>query len=411
MHISQSGPAGDRQAHICLRDIGTVTKARTVEAEEKVNGRTAEFQEKLQRVRGFLKKHKLGGVLLNEQKYFSWATAGGENYVVLGHDFGVGYLLITEDSFTVLANNIEIHRFADEEFYALSKKGIEFWSCPWHEDHQIFSEVQRRMKSRKWASDCGAPGSIPLPGEFAELTYQLTPDEIERYRRLGHDCSVAMEAALEGLEPGYRETRIASRIAASMLEYNVRPHLVLVAGDERVFKYRHPIPVHSNRAKKHLMAVLCGKRGGLIINLTRMVHFGRTLPSGLRRRHDAVCQVDFALNSGTRPGRTAAQVFKDGLDAYKLHGFEEEWKLHHQGGPTGYQGRSYRGTPTETRKVLRNQAYAWNPSITGTKSEDTIIVPDTGTDFELLSGPTLRWPAITFRRGAKLYRRADIRLM
>jgi len=389
----------------------TRTKTAGKPAAENENSRQAEFNEKLLRMRGFLKKHKLGGILLNEQKYFAWATAGGENYVVLGHDFGVGYLLVTEDAFTVLANNIEIHRFSGEEFHAIGKDGIEFWSCPWHEDHQIMSEVQRRMGSRKWASDCGAPGSMPLPGGFAELTYELTPYEIQRYRKLGRDCSVAMEEALEGVQPGLRETAIAARICKSMFYHNVRPQLALVASDERVFSYRHPIPIHSQKVRTHLMAVLCGKRGGLIINLTRMVHFARRLPSGLRRRHDAVCAVDMALNTGTIAGRTAAEVFEDGLAAYRMHGFTDEWKLHHQGGPTGYQGRSYRGTPTETRSVLPNQAYAWNPSITGTKSEDTIIVPPEGKEIEFLSAPGGRWPVLSFRRKGRIYRRADIKLV
>jgi antitoxin VapB len=156
------------------------------------------------------------------------------------------------------------------------------------------------------------------------------------------------------------------------------------------------------------MAVLCGKRGGLIINLTRMLHFGKKLPEDLRRKHDACCAIDLAFNGATRVGRAANDIFADGVKEYEKQGFGEEWKLHHQGGPTGYYGRCYRATPTEGRHVQDNQAFAWNPSITGTKSEDTILVTRDG--FEFLSSPTSAWPGLKVKFGNKTYRRADIKL-
>jgi len=44
-----------------------------------------------------------------------------------------------------------------------------------------------------------------------------------------------------------------------------------------------------------------------------------------------------------------------------------------RGGPMGYEGRDFKATPTETREVVEDQAVGWNPSIAGTKSEDTIL--------------------------------------
>ncbi|MGD0094503.1 MAG: aminopeptidase P family protein, partial [Planctomycetota bacterium] len=82
--------------------------------------------------------------------------------------------------------------------------------------------------------------------------------------------------------------------------------------------------------------------------------------------------------------------------------------IHHQGGPTGYQGRSYLGTPQDERQVLENQAFAWNPSICGTKSEDTILACAGGIEF--LSAPTKSWPVVAVRSGEKTCKRADILL-
>jgi len=38
-------------------------------------------------------------------------------------------------------------------------------------------------------------------------------------------------------------------------------------------------------------------------------------------------------------------------------------------------------TPTATERIEGNQAFAWNPSIAGTKSEDTILLSDKGTEI------------------------------
>ena len=120
------------------------------------------------------------------------------------------------------------------------------------------------------------------------------------------------------------------------------------------------------------MLVLCARQRGLIVSLTRLVHFGK-LPAELRRRHDLNCAVDAAFIRNTRVGLPVRDVFQRGVAAYSAAGFPEEWHLHHQGGPCGYEPRDYVGTPTIPGVVLENQAFAWNPSNTGTKSEDTLL--------------------------------------
>jgi len=272
----------------------------------------------------------------------------------------------------------------------------------------IETEILRRVGKGKWKSDSGIAGSAKLGEDFTALTYQLTPYEIAQYRTLGKDCSEAMEVALENIEPGMTEHSVAGEICKTLWDFGVRPHLALAAADERAFTVRHPIP-KNKKFKKHLMAVLCGKRGGLIVNITRMIHAGKKLPAELERKHAAVCAVDMALNTATTVGAPLNDVFAAGVNEYKKQGFENEWTFHHQGGPTGYQGRSYLGKPTEKRAVLLNQAYAWNPSIAGTKSEDTILVGKNG--FEFLSTPSAEWPKIKVAVGGKTVERAGIKLI
>ena len=370
--------------------------------------RQKEFNLKLGRIRQYLNKKGWKGVALSTQALFAWATAGGDNHVSQASEYGIATLLVTGDSVTVLSNNIEIPRLEAEEFHGIDTK-IEFWTCPWYEDHKIVGEVEKRMGKHPYGSD--APelaGCTPIDGEFWALTYALTEREMEQYRVLGRECSQAMEEALEQVKPGITEHAVGGLICKGLLDHSVRPHVILVASDERVYNFRHPPPV-AKKVKKHLMAVLCGKRHGLIINLTRMLHFAAKLPADLARKHEACCEVDVVYNVSTRVGRPAKDVLADGIQEYERHGFGDEWKLHHQGGPTGYQGRSYRGTPTESRRVLERQAFAWNPSITGTKSEDTILVREGAIEF--LSGPTRKWPVVAIKRDGKTYKRPAIKLV
>ena len=68
------------------------------------------------------------------------------------------------------------------------------------------------------------------------------------------------------------------------------------------------------------------------------------------------------------------------MDAYVAGGYPDEWQMHHQGGPASYAPRDYLVTPDSAEIVAENQVYAWNPSIAGVKSEDTILIGSAGNE-------------------------------
>lgn len=149
------------------------------------------------------------------------------------------------------------------------------------------------------------------------------------------------------------------------------------------------------------MLVLCGRMNGLIVSATRLVHFG-PLPQELADKHHAVCTVDACFNLETVPGAAVKDIFRQAVDAYAALGYPEEWRLHHQGGATGYGSRTYKGGLESPEVVLENQAFAWNPSITGTKSEDTILATASGPEW--LSSP-VDWPLLEVEwKGQKIMR-------
>ena len=152
------------------------------------------------------------------------------------------------------------------------------------------------------------------------------------------------------------------------------------------------------------MLVVGARKWGLDISATRLVHFGK-LPAELADKHRAVCQVDATFISATRPGAAVQDIFAKGVAAYEASGYPDEWKLHHQGGATGYAPRDYKGTMECPETVLENQAFAWNPSITGTKSEDTIIAMADQT--EVLSTDE-QWPILEVEYAGDKLARPDI---
>jgi antitoxin VapB len=134
------------------------------------------------------------------------------------------------------------------------------------------------------------------------------------------------------------------------------------------------------------------------------VHFGQ-LPEELRRKAEAVARVDAALIAGTCAGRSLEEILQDGIRMYAETGYPEEWKLHHQGGLAGYEPREIVARPGETAQAADNQAFAWNPSITGTKSEDTILV---GAEGSTVLTEIEDWPMLSLVINGQEYRRPAI---
>jgi Xaa-Pro aminopeptidase len=173
------------------------------------------------------------------------------------------------------------------------------------------------------------------------------------------------------VRPGLTEMEIAGLLAAATYAQGALPIVNLIATDERIFRFRHPLPT-GKKLERYAMLVLCGRRQGLVASITRLVHFG-PLPEELQRKQEACARVDATFIARTRPGARLGDVFAAAQAAYAEAGFPDEWQLHHQGGPAAYEPREFVATPGSGHVVQEGEVYAWNPSITGIKSEDTIV--------------------------------------
>jgi len=359
-----------------------------------------ERREKLRRVRAYMRRRKLDVVFLTTRAAFSWLTAGGLNHVPMATAEGATTLAVTARSAYVLANAIEAPRVMDEELSADEFRLVTF---PWYDDAARREAVMDLATGKRAAADTELYGLGRLKADFDELRYSMTPSEITRYKKLGQDVSEILETVCTEIEPGETEWQVDGLLAELSLARGIRPFVRLVAADRRIERYRHPIST-KQKISKRVMVVTCGERHGLVVAASRLVNFG-SISKSLKRKHQAVCNIDAALILATEPGASVGDVLRVGIEAYAAEGFAEQWRLHHQGGPTGYLGREYIATPDERRRVQPNQPFAWNPSITGTKSEDTILATEQGP--VLLSGP-LDWPTIEGQTPEGTVTRADI---
>jgi Xaa-Pro dipeptidase len=357
-----------------------------------------EIEIKWERVRRFLKEKALDGFLINKVSNFAWFTGGKINYVGLHTEIGVCKLLITENKIYYLTNNIEYPRISEEE---LKNLGFEPVIENWYEEN--FIEKIREIGCKYVGADIRDYSPTFVPFNIEKLHYPLLPQEIDRYKELGKRVSEVMTEVCKEIKLGEKEVEVAGRLSKKLLSKNIIPIVLLIASDERIERYRHPVPTEKE-IERYVMVVLCARKYGLIVSLTRLVHFGK-LSDELKKKHISVCKVDAVFINSTKKGVKISDVFEKGVKCYEEMGFPEEWRKHHQGGPTGYSTRYFRATKYTYDLIEENQAFAWNPSITGTKSEDTII---TVQNQQLIITEDKNWPMVKVEVEDKEILRPDI---
>ena len=353
---------------------------------------------KHERIIQLLEKHDLDGLIIQKISNFAWATDGAASYINTAATNGVGTLLITKDARHLLADNIETPRLDKEE--ELATQGWIFHTHKWYQPTETLLKLSKGLRL---GADGVFSGAVDLSRELSVLRSYFGETEQKRFRSLSSLCAEAMNEAVQSIEPGMSEYQIAALLSGSAQKRGVLPIVNLIATDERVYNFRHPLPT-AKKMDKYAMLVLCGRQKGLVCSLTRLIHYG-PLSDELRKKADAVAYVDAAMIMATRPGKSVADIFQITKDAYKKVGYAGEWQLHHQGGPAGFDPREFVATATADVPVGVGQVYAWNPSITGCKSEDTILVGESSNEIlSVVPG----WPTVPVEIDGQIVERPAI---
>lgn len=346
----------------------------------------------------FLKEHRYDGILLSRADNFAMATAGRRNYVSQCSDMGASSLFVTQSGETYfVGNNIEETRVIAEE---LRTYGCEIRSFLWFEERAA-ALVEREFPGTL-VSDDGSVGKN-VNGEMAYIRSLLTVNELEKYRHLGKLAAETITAAVEGAEAGMAEADIAASLICEGAKRRCQVPIALIAADRRITKFRHPLPtvapllpdrMREVQVRGYVMIILSLLKEGLVASVTRFKRVGE-LPERIPGAYARICGVDTLVHEATEPGKTLGDVFSACEQAYATMRFAStEWHNHHQGGATGYAGRTCKAAPGEPFPILDTrwekkvreitgidvvfgQAFAWNPSAPGVKSEDTfLLLPD-----------------------------------
>jgi Xaa-Pro aminopeptidase len=345
--------------------------------------RKTEVEIKLERLRKKMSERRIDAARLTTIASTSWVTAGARLYVDESSDLAASSVVITEDRAFIVTDSIEAPRLEQEE--ELGDLGFEFLVKPWYTDTDAASSVL--VNKRVGLEGTGGTESTDISTDLRHLRSVLQEEEVIRLRRVSALAAEAMYEAIQAVHPGMPEHEVAARLAEAARERGGNAVVNLIASDERIYRYRHPLPT-DKPIERYAMLVLCLRKEGLVPSITRLVYFG-SLPEDLHARALAVARVDARMILGTKPGRTMGAMFDLARHAYQEEGFPEAIEEHHQGGSMAYHSREIIAHPGDTTLIERHQAFAWNPSIRGVKSEDTILVGNKGP--EILT-QQIAWP-------------------
>ncbi|PWT73206.1 MAG: peptidase M24 [Chloroflexi bacterium] len=361
--------------------------AETPPPETAMELRRDEIAGKLKDLRGRMRDRRLELVVLRQAPNVAWLTAGASTSVVLTSDTSAVGIAVSQDRVTILADTIEAPRLEDEEY--LAALGMQIDAPVWWDTGSSLASLLARSRATGSDDRWIGPDITDISSDLRELRTRLRPGEIQRLYQAAGIAGQALQKTILELEPGMTELAIAGEVGRHTISEGAQVVVNLIASDQRITRYRHPLPT-AKPVERYVMLVLCASVGGLIAAITRLVHFG-SLPAELEDKSHAVAEIDARLILTSRPGRTLGDQFSCAEEAYREAGYPDAIREHHQGGSIGYLGREVMAQPGDPTVIESSQAFAWNPSIPGVKSEDTILVTPDGP--EVLTG-RFEWPVI-----------------
>jgi antitoxin VapB len=307
------------------------------------------------------------------------------------------WTVFTPVSSALVTTCVEADRIRDE--YGPEDHGFaELVAVPW-QDSAAFVHAAEQLAGAPAASLAadGHPAfGFDASDDLIALRLALSEAEQEDLADLGEAAAAALQSALLSWRPGERDLDIQARCAAQLEAAGADAPVLIVGGDDRLKRYRHPMAVGAP-VSDLVMAVVVARRGGLHAAATR---FATAAPLdetylSLRRR---VLAIEDAVLSASQPGQTYGTALAALEDGYARAGAPGEWAGHYQGGPIGFAQREFEigadqtGSRWYREPIGAGHSIAWNPSLPGgAKSEDTYLVTGSGQLERVTYAPG--WPS------------------
>jgi Xaa-Pro dipeptidase len=336
------------------------------------------------------------GLVLTGPAAVAWACGGVAPPVDRSATTDLVWAVFTTTGAALITTRVEADRIRDE--YGPAAHGFaDLVTVPW-QDAAAFAAAAERLAgapARQLASDGHGAFGLDASDDLVALRLALSPAEQADLADLGLVAAAALQSALTSWRPGERDLDIQARCAALLEGAGADAPVLIVGGDDRLERYRHPMAVGAP-VRRLVMAVVVARRGGLHVAATRFATAAPLDPAyaDARRR---VLAIEMAVLSACRPGATYGAALA-ALDAgYAGAGAPGEWAAHYQGGPIGFAQREFEIAPDQPgsrwyrEPVAAGQALAWNPSLPGgVKAEDTYLLGDGGELKRVTHAPG--WP-------------------
>jgi len=351
----------------------------------------------LRRARQVAAARGVAGVVLTRPGPVAWATAGMNPPIDRTAGTDVVWLAIGEHSAGIITTEVEAPRIEAE--LRPADLGLGLVATPWWGGDD--GDAMVRTAADLLGSPPSRLGSDGHPAFGTDLDHDLTAarlalsePEQEQLHVLGRDAAAAVEGALRQWSPGETDWAIAARIAGAVEAVGADAPVLLVGGDERLRRWRHPVAVGA-AVRGLVMAVLVARRDGLHVALTRYASTAAPEPV-LAQALAATRAVHREVLAACRPAATVGSVLTTLDRGYAERGYPKAWTAHYQGGPIGYGQREFEIAPSQTgspwwsHPLAAGTAVAWNPSLPGgAKDEDTYLIED---DAAVPVTDTGQWP-------------------
>jgi Xaa-Pro aminopeptidase len=348
----------------------------------------ADVHIKQARVRQFLDREGLDALVLGRQDNFAWLTAGGDNRVVTTTEMGAGFAVITRDHHWLVSHYMDGRRLVEEQ---VPDQGYELVTMYWHQGSPE-ARIVELTRDMRVGADFPLPGARQYSAKIVDLHYPFTDLDLRRLRWMGRTSDELLTRVARELRPGVAEQEIAARLAYEYTLAGITLDALMVGADDRVRRYRHPIPT-GKRLERYAFLHPPGRRWGVHANVTRLVHFGEP-PHDVRKAFDAVITVAAHVATMLAPGVRFADILAEQKRLYARLGYADEWNYHFLGGISGYTlVDPARCLDPEARAVAR-QSYGYFITITGAKFEELMLLTEAGAELASLP-PDTQWPART----------------
>ncbi len=341
---------------------------------------------RVEKLRTICRTRGKSALVLTRAPNQSWLL-GGRVQIGIAGESCVCTTVITDEDVVVLTNNIEGGRLAAEEFGSVPV----IRTVPWA-DATSLKELLRETAGENplWDTEVEA--------ELLPLRTALLPQQQEEALKLCQRAAAVVTRSAFRIRPGMTEFEISGLLAGEAISEGLIPNVLFTPADEHICRWRHALSTE-NRLKKTVMLSMGAQKNGLYCSITRFVCFGSPEDDTMRAWQVAA-SVAAEMYSFTRPGVRFDELFQKIREAYERAGAPEQMAFHHQGGLGGFQTRELRIDADSRGCVQAGQLFVWNPSATGYKVEDMLLV---GADGNRIMTVTPAFPYKSFEAGGNTW--------